>query len=179
MRFSLRKDIDPGSYGSVGCQEVRGHQPCEDDIILIAKKFMADPEPFRVQVVLTSEEAAILRRSFQQPIGLNPRRAISEKVKKNIKSKVPALISQHVIPMDGAAYLPNWVDGTLERKPRPRSYGVLTYKYDGRLADPPGRVETWEPKRRMRVVDLKVATDQSDSENSEDERAPIAMDEGS
>ena len=175
MRFALRKDIDPGSYGRVECQEVRGHRPCEDDVILIAKKFMADPEPFKVQVVLTSEEAAVLRRSFAQPTGLNAKRPITAKVQKNIKSKVPALVSQGVMPIDGAAYLLNWVDGTLETRRRPTSYSVLEYRYD-RLPDPPGRVDTWEPKQRMRVIDYDG---ESDSEGSEDANAlaPISWDD--
>ncbi len=57
------------SYGRVFVDEIRGETPSGDDILLLAKKFMADPEPYKIATVLTASQAADIRRSFAQPQG--------------------------------------------------------------------------------------------------------------
>lgn len=63
----MRKDIDPASYGRVAVSELPGSPVQGEDVILIAKRYMADPEPYKIVTVVSADQAAILRRSLQQP----------------------------------------------------------------------------------------------------------------
>ncbi|CAK9032211.1 unnamed protein product, partial [Durusdinium trenchii] len=108
VRISMRKDIDAASYGRVEVSEIRGATPQPEDILLIAKKYMADPEPYKIVTLLTVDQAAEIRRSFAQPEGVAPRRVIQEKVRKKVENLVPACVEQGLLPLDGAAYLTNW-----------------------------------------------------------------------
>ena len=44
------------------CHELRGERPSGDDVILIAKRFMSDAEPYKVQVLLSASQCTALRR---------------------------------------------------------------------------------------------------------------------
>ena len=150
----MRKDIDPASYGRCEVEEIRGNQPDENDIILIAKRFMADPEPYRVITLISAEDAATFRKSVVQPAGVAPRKAISTKVKQKIHGKVQPLMSQGFLSREAAAYLTNWADQTLQLAQRPASYPCLGYRFDS-SPDLRGHVVPWLPPRRERHIDLK------------------------
>lgn len=167
----MRKDIDPGSYGRVAVEEIRGSQSAGEDILLLAKKFMADPEPYRVVTVLTAEQAAILRRSFQQPSGVWRRRLISDKVRKKVLSKVPACIQQGLISHEAGAYLTNWVGGLLPRLARPQRYSFLAHRSGP--ADGPGQTMAWQARGRERHVDLSIAEDDDGDSGSDEAYQPI------
>ena len=157
----MRKDIDPGSYGRVAVEEIRGSQSAGEDILLLAKKFMADPEPYRVVTVLTAEQAAILRR----------RRLISDKVRKKVLSKVPACIQQGLISHEAGAYLTNWVGGLLPRLARPQRYSFLAHRSGP--ADGPGQTMAWQARGRERHVDLSIAEDDDGDSGSDEAYQPI------
>ena len=178
LRFSLQKDIDPSSYGHCECEELRRQPRSGEDVILIAKKFMASPEPYKVVVLLSAEQCATLRKSICQPSGVASRRPISDKVTSNIKGKVPVLLRNQILHPDAAAYLQNWAGSTLEHLPRPRAYSVLNHRYD---QDPEvgGQTVPWQPKVRERHIDLTLLDDedrQSDSDDRGDDLQPIMDD---
>ena len=154
LRINLRQDIDPASYGRCEIEEIRGARRDENDIILIAKRFMADPEPYRVITLVTAEDAATFRKSMVQPAGVAPRKPISAKVKQKIHGKVRPLLAQGFLSREAAAYLTNWADGTLQLTPRPVSYPCLQYRFDS-SPDLGGHVVPWAPPRRERHIDLK------------------------
>ena len=170
----LRKDVDPSSYGTCQTEEIRGAPASEDDILLIAKAFMSDPEPYKVKVLLTAADASTFRKSFVQPSGVAARRPIVAKVKTNVHSKVPPLVSQGFLSDDAAAYLTNWVDGTLQRVPRPQSYPCLTHRYDA-TPDNLCEVVPWTPQRRERHVDLTVPDQRDDgaSDSMSEQMEPV------
>ena len=141
IRVNLRRDIDAASYGHCEVQEIRDAEQSGDDLILIAKRFMADSEPFKVVTLMTAEQAATLRRSFAQPDGDWSRRPISDKVKRTIRTKAPLCVQQGVVSVEAAAYLTNWAEGTLQRLPRPQSYQFLTYRAFGQ--NMPGPTVPW------------------------------------
>lgn len=177
MRISLRKDIDPSSYGHCEVQEIAGAERSENDIILIAKRFMASPEPFKVVTVMTAARAATVRRSFAQPQGVAPRRAIKEKVAKNIRSKVPTLVRNLTLPPDAGAYLLNWAESSLQLLPRPQRYSFLEHRHDGCVREGPGPREAWGPRPREKVVDLKLPENDSD-DASDNDLEPIDFEDG-
>lgn len=171
VRISMRKDIDAASYGRVEVSEIRGATPQPEDILLIAKKYMADPEPYKIVTLLTVDQAAEIRRSFAQPEGVAPRRVIQEKVRKKVENLVPACVEQGLLPLDGAAYLTNWVAGTLPKKPRPREYTYLTHRFGP--PDAPGPSRPWVAPPRERHVDLSFQVDDDDDSASDDAYDPI------
>ncbi len=171
IRFSLRKDIDPISYGKVSVDEIRGEPRSGDDILLLAKKFMADPEPYKIATVLTASQAADIRRSFAQPQGVWRRREITQKVRAKIATKVPQCVQQRVLSREAGAYLTSWADGTLPRIPRPRRYAFLTHRICG--ADPPGPNLGWGPRHRERHIDLSFDVDDEADSASDDAYQPI------
>ena len=134
-------------------EEIRGSQPSGDDVVLVAKRFMADTDPVHVVVVLTAGQADALRQSFGQPRGVSPRRTIGAKVQKNLASKVQPCVRQGVLSLEAAAYLTNWIGGTLVQKPRPASYDFLRHRLWGGPVDGDGA--RWvAPVRRERHIDL-------------------------
>lgn len=174
LRFSLRKDIDPSSYGSCGVEEIRGNQPGPDDVLLLAKHRMADPEPYRVVCVLSSSSAAALRRDFRQPEGTGDRRPISEKVRKNIEARCPPCVAQGIMSTEASAYLINWCQGSLAKLPRPTDYPFLAWKGHAPDRALPGPRGAWERQGRERHVDLTVH--RRDQGSSEEEDALAAID---
>ena len=171
IRFVFRKDLDPASYGSVSVDEIRGEREHNgNDLLLVAKKFMADPEPYKIATVLTAAECATIRRSFVQPSGVWKRRTISPKVQQRIASQVPVCLRQKTLTAEAAAYLSNWATGTLQRAPRPVSYRCLTRRIFP--ADGPGHSIQWGPRGRERHVDLGFDDDDADTA-SDDAYLPV------
>lgn len=152
-------------------QEIRNAEQSGDDLILLAKRFMADSEPFQVVTLMTAEQAATLRRSFAQPDGDWSRRPISDKVKRSIRTKAPLCVQQGVISVEAAAYLTNWAEGAMQWLPRPQSYQFLTHRAFGQ--DLPGRIVPWAPAGRERHIDLTVREDDEADSASDDAYAPI------
>ena len=179
IRVALRKDIAPASYGTAQVEELRQSDPSGDDVLLIVKKFMADTDPIRVVVAVSALQAESLRQRFAQPEGVSPRRVIGANVKKNLSSKVGPCRRQGVLTMEGAAYLTNWVDGTLTQKPRPESYSFLRHRMWGGLVD--GDSADWRPLGRERHIDLTCAGEGaeyfSESESDGDAEGPIMFEE--
>lgn len=69
---------------------------------------MADSAPFRVICLIPASMCLQLRNAFQQPVGNESKRIISEKVKNNIHTYAPQCHKQGIIDMDG---LPHFVGG--------------------------------------------------------------------
>lgn len=153
LRFCLRMDLDPSSFGKCSIEEIRGSKPHGSDLIVLAKRYMADIEPFRVICLLPAAVCLQLRMAFQQPEGVCARRAISEKVVNNIKSIAPQCAKQNIISRDALAYLMSWVNGDLVQVPRPASYKFLTLRrYPIDL--PAGGPVAWVKPARARVVTI-------------------------
>lgn len=152
IRVALRRDIAPASFGSATVEEVPGTIPCGNDVLLVVKRFMADSNPIRVITVCTAHQAQALRQKFCQPWGVADRRQISENVKKNISAKVGPCVRQGVMTLTAAAYLTNWVAGTLVQKPRPASYAYLRRRLWGGPVD--DNAPRWARPQRERHIDL-------------------------
>ena len=156
-------------------EEIAGRPRHEDDVILICKRFMADPEPYRVITLVSAEQAATFRKSMVQPVGIAPKKAISTKIKQQIHGKVGPLMTQGFLTQDAAAYLTNWADGTLQPSVRPASYLCLTYRFEV-MADRGIRIP-WEPPRRQRHIDLKpeeVHDPEAEASGGSDDLEPAA-----
>ncbi|CAK9078218.1 unnamed protein product, partial [Durusdinium trenchii] len=125
LRFALRQDLDPASFGTCEIEELRRHEPHGFDVLLLAKKFMADASPFRVICLVPAEVCVRMRASFIQPSGVADRRAISEKLRKNLLKKAPACRKQGSISTDAESYLIGWAQGTWPRVARPTKYNFL------------------------------------------------------
>lgn len=134
------------------------------DILLIAKKKMADAEPYCIVVVMSQERASSLEHGFEQPSGVAARRPISEQVHKNISSIAPRCLKQGIINNDAFSYLMSWSRGELSRLQRPFSYVHL----QNRCAVPfQPQLETpsWTPPARIKHVDLSFVGDDEDSDD--------------
>ena len=103
----------------------RNRNPHGCDVLLIAKKHMADCDPLRVICLASAESCAALRSCVRQPTGNVPRRPIGAKAYQNIMSKVPQCSKQGCITKEAEAYLMSWVEGTQPLIPRPRKYKFL------------------------------------------------------
>ena len=175
LRFCIRKDVDPSSYGSCAVEEVRGHDPHESDVLLFCKKHMADPEPFKIYCLVPAAVAVKLRASFVQPEGNNPRRAIGEAVVKNVRAFAPRCHAQGSINSDALAYLIGWVDGGLPQLDRPVFYPVLTLRRHEIRNVPAAAAVPWEAPRRFRVITV-LRTDAEESEDDQDDHAIVLDD---
>ncbi|CAK9027608.1 Uncharacterized protein SCF082_LOCUS17998 [Durusdinium trenchii] len=159
-------------------QELRGgYARKPGDIILIAKKRMADAEPYAVVVVMTEDRARALELGFQQPLGVAARRPLSERVKKNIKSVAPKCFKHNVINQDALSYLTRWSQGDWPCQPRPTAYKHLVHRWPVpfalSLATP-----SWEIPSRSKHVDLTYAVEGGDdgdpSDDDDDDDAVLA-----
>ena len=154
LRIARRCDIDPTSMGFCTMQELPRKPPQRPgDIVLIAKKRMANAEPYAIVVLMTEERARALELGFQQPSGVCERRPLSVKVQKNILTVAPRCLKQGVITQDALSYLTSWSQGDWPRVPRPTGYSHLLH----RCAVPfplPDTAPSWEPPARVKHVDL-------------------------
>lgn len=173
LRFALRQDLDPASFGTCEIEELRRHEPHGFDVLLLAKKFMADASPFRVICLVPAEVCVRMRASFIQPSGVADRRAISEKLRKNLLKKAPACRKQGSISTDAESYLIGWAQGTWPRVARPTKYNFLEL----RRFDIPnvGRPETvpWQAPDRFRVYNILRSDD--DSDDGCDDDGPVDL----
>lgn len=175
LRFCLRQDIDPASYGACQPEEIPGYQPHGADVMLLVKRLMADTSPVRVICVTPASVCKQLRIAFQQPSGNDAKRPISEQCRRNIRSMAPLCQNQGIISADGRAYLTNWVDGTLPQQPRPTAYKCLTFRRHRVPAGvPDARPIVWDTPRRPRIITV-LPSDHVVAESDEDE-GPVGMD---
>ena len=181
VRFCLRRDLDPSSYGACQTKELTGSPPNQDDVLVLAKHRMADTSPHVVAVIVSAQRAADLRASFQQPQGSAERRPITEQVKKNIAGVLPKCVQQGIVSRDAEAYLTNWCAGTWAKVPRPSLYTCLEARrapqefYGNDLV---GCRLPWSKPRRAKHVDLSVDDDIDSEAGSDDEAAngPVDVD---
>ena len=171
LRFCLRGDVDPTSFGSWHVEEVRGHDPHASDVIVIAKRFMADFEPVRVICLMPALACVGLRACFQQPVGNVNRRAIGENLFKNITTRVPQCLKQGCMSEDAHAYLMGWVQGTLPKIPRPLKYQCLELRRYPIDLPAPAAVG-WVRPGRFRVYTI-LPTDQEESDGEVDGRIEL------
>ena len=176
LRFCLRMDADPSSFGNCQVEEIPGYEPHGSDVLLFVKRFMADSDPFRVVALVPALVCKNLRLAFQQPVGNCARRPIAEAVRKNIQSIAPQCAKQKIISPDALSYLLSWVDGELQLVPRPRAYPFMNLRrHDIRsLPEPVDGRQRWQGPRRFRV--LNFARD-AESDGDSDEGA-VALEDG-
>ena len=177
LRFCLRQDIDPSSYGSCQVEEVDGRDPHGSDVLLIAKRRMADPEPIRVICLVPAVVCWKIRASLQHPVGDCARRPIGESISKNITVKAPRCYRQGIISSENLAYLTGWIEGSLPRIQRPASYQFLNLcRHNLRLAaefEPRGPF-VWRAPARFRVITVLRNDDGEDDDQSD---ADIAVED--
>lgn len=160
--------MDGRSTGWCTIQELPGHHPRKPgDILLIAKKRMADVEPFAVVVLMREERAASLEAGFQQPSGVFPRRPISEQVKKNITTIAPRCFKQGTINQNALSYLMSWCQGDWPRLQRPVSYVHLQRRCQLSFQPDP-QPPNWTPPNRLKHVDLACDEGLEDEDSDND-----------
>ena len=167
IRICRRCDVDHRSMGWCTVQELPGKlEKKPGDILLIAKKKMADAEPYSVVVLMRQERATALKQGFCQPTGVASRRPISEQVSKNIATIAPRCCKQGIINQTALSYLTSWSQGLWPRLRRPTSYVHLQRRialpFDSQLETP-----SWSPPNRIKHVDLSFdgVEEDSDGEN--------------
>ena len=165
--------MDPTSFGPCHVEELKRRDPNPKDILLLAKKFMSDSEPFRVICLVPAEKCVVLRASFRQPSGVADRRPITEKLRKNLAVKAPACRKQGSISHDAEAYLIGWVANSLPRSPRPHMYRFLEQRRFEIPGMGPAAAITWEAPPRFRVYTILQADAESDQEVDDD--APLEL----
>ena len=139
-------------------------------MLLLCKKFMSDPGPFRVICMLSANACAAFRAGFIQPSGNAERRVISEALRKNIMSKAPTCRKQGSVSAEAETYLLGWAQGTWPRIPRPLRYNFLEL----RTFDIPGVAAVhaaWTAPPRFRVYTILRSDD--DSGDSGDDDNPL------
>ena len=165
--------------GGCATQELPGQKPRQPgDILLIAKKRMADAEPYAVVVLMTQERACALELGFLQSVGVAERRPVTDRVRKNIAAMSPKCFKHGVISQDAHTYLSCWCQGDWTRQSRPTAYNHLLYRRE--MPFPLGPAHpSWEPPDRIKHVDLNCNSNDAELEDdgpSDDELlAPIDM----
>lgn len=175
LRFCLRADLSPSAFGSCEVDELKRSQPHACDILLVVKARMADTSPTHVICMMSAQQAASLRRAFQQPDGTAPLRDIGDSVRRNITNYAPRCQKQGAITQDGAAYLLAWCRGQWTKRARPTAYSILRYRPPSPLDDvrlDPGLL-TWQRSSRWRTYNVRSRAD--DSESASEEEADVAQ----
>lgn len=168
IRISRRGDLDHTSFGFCTVDELPGSIPPKaGDVLLLAKRHMADPSPYKVTVLLTEERANALRSGFTMPPpGITERRSIGDRVRKNLESVAPRCHAQGIITSEALAYLMAWSNGDWPRKARPSAYPYLLHRCEVPFAQP-ACASGWCVPRRLKHVDL--CFDASDGAVNDDE----------
>ena len=147
-------------------EEIRGFEPHPSDVMLFVKKWMSDPEPYRVITLVPASVCAQLRASFQQPVGNCERRDIGRDVVANISSKAPLCYKQGIISRDALAYLTGWIEGTLPPVPRPAAYRYLLLRRYTLQGVPVPPAAAWSAPARSRVITV-MPNDAADSDSDQ------------
>ena len=171
MRFCQRQDVDPASLGYCSIEELPTTRaaPSPRDILVVAKRYMADPMPFKVVTLVSAAQATNIRLGFRLPIGLAERRAIPTQVQKNIKTYCDRAYHQGVINTDARAYLNGWVAGSLPKIPKPTRYSVFDYRQPGVIDEPQCFALPWVVPARARHVNLDPGRDPEIDSSDDDE----------
>ena len=179
MRIVRRCDVDPSSLGFCQVEELPSWStPGPGDLLVIAKKHMADATPFKVVVVMSEARANALRAAFVQPRqGCVRRRPISTKVLKNLEGLVGRCRGQGLINDEASAYLLGWSRGDWPKLSRPVSYSHLTHRCHVPFPQPDVAAH-WEAPSRWKHVDLALdhVLDDDDSDAAPEE-VPLALEE--
>lgn len=179
VRFCARSDIEADVRNNLIEFEdfpLGRHPRSAGDIVLIAKRWMADTEILRVIALVPEATAKQIRIGMSCPQGIAGRRAIGHRVYDNIQKH--ASRGKKTGDLRGAAadYLLQWSSDSLAQFPRPRTYSILTYRWDHamhREALSPG---AWTTPSRLRHVDLAIdAEDHGLTSESEDEDTPLDL----
>ena len=166
IRFSRRVDIDSASLGYCEVEELAStrQNPSADDVILLAKRYMGDPCPHKVIVMVRAHDAIRFQMGLTQPQGVSARRAIPPDVIKNIKAYGPRCEAQGILSRDANICLQAWCQDTVLLKPRPRTYSFLDHRQSS-LRRPAVAGMPWSVPARSRHVNLDPGQqDASDGE---------------
>lgn len=145
--------------------------------MLFVKRWMSDPEPYRVITLVPASVCAQLRASFQQPVGNCERRAVGRDVVNNISAKAPLCFKQGIISCDALAYLTGWLEGTLQVVPRPAAYRYLTLRRYALQGVPVPAAAAWAAPNRSRVITVMPNdAEDPDSDHGPDE-GPIQLED--
>lgn len=177
IRFCRREDLGPSSIGSCTVQDFHKDPLRAGDVMLIAKRWLADTSPMSIVALVPEQRCLDMQRDMMQPTGSAPRRVISAKVRQNISTYVPRIVKSGELPPDAAAYLLGWSQCTLPRKSKPVYYALLDYRWQGSGGRRPVPAAQWQPPRRNRRINLAPDLSHSDTESDNDDDAlPIDMD---
>ena len=108
-------------------------------------------------------------------------RGIGARVRQNISTKVGPCVQQKVLTLEAAAYLTNWIGGTLVQKPRPAAYSFLRHRLWGGPTDGDGA--QWVAPRNFKNIDLSVPGEEvdyfseSDLEGADDGEIDLALED--
>ena len=183
FRFCLRQDLGADVLDNVAELEdwKRRYQPHPEDIFLVTKRWLADTEISRAIAVFPASKAKELRNGLHPPAGLAPRRTITEKVKNNIKKRIPPLRQKGEISRESADYLLQWSSGTLPQTPKPAAYSLLRYRYNESMDSDLYVPGAWTTPHRVNHFDLTLreCDDAAGSDDSsEDDEGAIDLGNG-
>ena len=149
IRFCRREDISSATIGSAEVVDFPSDKAA-GDVMVVAKRFMADVQPYLVKAVVRESRCHEVAQALQMPAGCQERRAKSAHVVKSIKSFADPCLKFGEISVAAHAYLTGWLDGTLPQCPRKETYTFLSRRLFTfpRLPEP-----VLLPRRKM-VLDL-------------------------
>ena len=137
---------------------------------------MADSEILRVIAMVPEATAKQIRTGMSCPEGIASRRAIGQRVYDNIQKHATRGKKTGDLKEAAADYLLQWSSNSLAQFPRPRTYSILTYRWDHAMHRETLRPGTWTTPSRMKHVDLAIdAEDHGLTSESEDEDMPLDL----
>ena len=181
VKFCRREDMLPEDSCEV--QEIAETQQSQHggDIFVVAKRFQSDPEPFAIVCVMSERRAREIEHCIAEPSGLATRREINEKLRKSILKQAPLCLRSGDISQDSYSYLTNWVQGTLQRKPRPARYSILSSRWQrfpalnyAPVLPVRARVINLQPPAHLISDSLPALEDNQADSNDEVDAVPIA-----
>ena len=178
FRFCTRKDLGPDVLNNVDKLDELGARwvPHPDDVFLVTKRWLSDIKVQQAVCVVSAAVASEIRMGFHLPAGLAPRRAISEKIVKNLQKRVPICEKSGELSREGAKYLLEWSQGTLAQNPRPERYTFLNHRWSPDMLAERHLPGNWRPPRRVRHVDLTLAGDpNAASDSSDSDEGPLNL----
>lgn len=176
LRFCCRSDL--GAETIEKCEEFRDlpqrYRKSGGDIMMYTKRWLGDSSVTLIAAVTPEETAREIRNGISSPDGVADLRAISEKVKKRILRQAPVCFRNKDISKEAEEYLVNWCQNNLPQLPRPQSYSILSYRWDGSaLPNAPG---TFHPSHRMKTIDVHLDNEFSESDSETEDEGPIDVD---
>lgn len=168
FRFCRRKDLGSDVLDHVLQLEEMGRRVLhENDVFLITKRWLADTEVARAIMVVPADVASEIQRGFHSPHGVAPRRAIAERVKKNLIKHVPPCQKSGELSAEAADYLLRWSNGTLPKIRKPNSYSILMHRHSPEFQQHNHVEGSWNAPRRIKHFDLGLRPDVDHGDSSE------------